>query len=63
MQLQELNNHFKKANTELLLCVVCVNPSNSFSTYNKQKLTHLAQFYLVELSTTDLIVLDNLLKS
>ena len=30
MQLQELNNRFSKANTDLLLCMACLNPSNSF---------------------------------
>lgn len=32
MKLQDLNNHFTEANTELLLCVVCLNPNDSFST-------------------------------
>ena len=36
-------------------------PENS--SMNEQKLTHLAQFYPVELFTADLIVLDNQLKS
>ena len=30
MQLQELNNHFSEAYTDLLLCMACLNPSNSF---------------------------------
>ncbi|GMP55747.1 hypothetical protein CsSME_00020477 [Camellia sinensis var. sinensis] len=30
MQLQELNNRFTEASTELLLCVACLNPNNSF---------------------------------
>ena len=30
MQLQELNNRFSKTNTDLLLCMACLNPSNSF---------------------------------
>jgi hypothetical protein len=34
IQLQELNNHFSEGNTELLLCMVCLNPS-------KKKFVHL----------------------
>ena len=29
LQLQELNNRFSKVNTDLLLCMTCLNPSNS----------------------------------
>ena len=42
MQLQELNNHFSEANTDLLLCMACLNPSNSFVAFNKEKLIRLA---------------------
>ncbi|KAL4614323.1 hypothetical protein ACB092_07G045800 [Castanea dentata] len=34
MQLQELNNRFSEANTDLLLCMACLNPSNSFVLQN-----------------------------
>ena len=37
MQLQELNNRFSEANTDLLLCMACLNPSNSFVTFDKEK--------------------------
>ena len=37
IQFQELNNHFSEANTDLLLCMVCLNPSNSFVTFDKEK--------------------------
>lgn len=63
MQLQELNNHFTEVNAELLLCLACLNRSNLFSTFDKQKLVPLAQFYLVELSTLDLMALDNQLET
>lgn len=36
---------------------------NLFSTFDKQKLVPLAQFYLVELSTLDLMALDNQLET
>ncbi|KAK4544154.1 hypothetical protein RGQ29_033014 [Quercus rubra] len=41
MQLQELNNHFSEANTDLLLCMVCLNPSNSFVAFDNEKLIQL----------------------
>ena len=36
MQLQELYNRFSEANTDLLLCMACLNPSNSFVTFDKE---------------------------
>ena len=42
MKLQELNNCFSEANTDLLLCMACLNPSNSFVAFNKEKLIRLA---------------------
>ena len=35
MQLQELNNHFSAGNTELLLCMACLNLSNLFCAFDK----------------------------
>ena len=49
-QLQELNSCFTEGNTKLLLCVACLNPSDSFISFDKQKLIRLAQFYLQEFS-------------
>ncbi|XP_075636849.1 uncharacterized protein LOC142609104 [Castanea sativa] len=37
-QLQELNNRFR-GDCELLLCMACLNPSDSFSAFDIQKLT------------------------
>ena len=37
-QLQELNNRFNEVNMELLLCMVGLDPSNSFFSYDKTKL-------------------------
>lgn len=45
VQLQELNSCFIKVNIELILCVVCLNPSDSFVAFDKQKLIHLVQLY------------------
>ncbi|XP_050889973.1 uncharacterized protein LOC127095307 [Lathyrus oleraceus] len=35
-QLQELNNRFTEVNTELLLCVACLSPSDSFSAFDNE---------------------------
>ncbi|XP_077252545.1 uncharacterized protein LOC143891940 [Tasmannia lanceolata] len=48
LQLQELNSRFNEANTELLLCVACLNPSDSFYAFDKEKLIRLSKFYLKE---------------
>ncbi|KAL7256105.1 hypothetical protein ACSBR1_010104 [Camellia fascicularis] len=63
MQLQELNNRFTEASTELLLCVACLNPNNSFCAFDKQKLIHLAEFYPSDFSAVDLMALDNQLQN
>ncbi|XP_028062046.1 uncharacterized protein LOC114265424 [Camellia sinensis] len=58
MQIQELNACFTKLNTELLLCMECLNPYNSFSNFDKKKLIHLAEFYTKEFFLVELIVLN-----
>ena len=63
MQLQELNNRFTETNTELLLCVACLNPIDSFNAFNKHKLIHLAQFYPLEFSPVELVALENQLET
>ena len=59
MQLQELNNRFTESNTELLLCVSCLSPSDFFATFDKQKLIRLAQFYPKDFSSSKLIILSD----
>jgi hypothetical protein len=57
MQLQELNNQFDEANSELLLCITCLNPRNSFEAFDKERLVRLATFYPQDFSKTDLLAL------
>ena len=59
MQLQELNNRFTELNTELLLCVSCLSPSDFFATFDKQKLIRLAQFYPKDFSSSKLMILSD----
>ncbi|KAH9805856.1 TTF-type domain-containing protein [Citrus sinensis] len=58
MQLQELNSRFNEVNTELLLCLACLCPNDSFAAFNKEKLLRLAQFYPKDFSPIDLMALD-----
>ncbi|XP_062100202.1 uncharacterized protein LOC133806083 [Humulus lupulus] len=58
LQLQELNSRFNEANTELLLCLACLSPANSFSAFDKGKLILLAQLCPCDFSTMDIKVLE-----
>ena len=59
MQLQELNNHFSEANTDLLLFMACLNPSNSSVAFDKEKLICLAKFYLSDFLGIDILALHS----
>ncbi|PKU66015.1 hypothetical protein MA16_Dca009090 [Dendrobium catenatum] len=63
MQLQELNNRFSEASTELLLCISCLNPSNSFHAFNKEKLIRMTNLYPADFTPSDLMILDNQLET
>ena len=63
MQLQELNSRFTELNTNLLLCVTCLSPSDSFFDFDKEKLVSLAQFYPKEFSSLELMILYDQLDS
>ena len=63
MQLQELNNRFSKANTDLLLYMACLNPSNSFMAFNKEKLIRLAKFYPSNFLGIDILALNSQLQN
>ena len=63
MQLQELNNRFSEANTDFLLCMACLNLSNSFVSFDKEKLIRLAKFYPSNFLGTDILALDSQLQN
>ena len=56
MQLQDLNNRFIETSTGLLLCVACLNQSNSFVSLDSKKLSRLAQFYPRDFYSIELYV-------
>ena len=59
MQLQELNNHFSETNTDLLLCMACLNPRNLFMAFDKEKLIRLSKFYPSDFLGTNILALDS----
>ena len=63
MQLQELNNRFTETNSELLLCIACLNPKDSFAAFDKQKLIRLAEFHPYEFSRVQIAILEDQLKT
>lgn len=63
MQLWELDFQFNEVNTKLLICVACLNPSNSFAAFDEQRLVKLAQFYPKDFSPIELLSLSDQLKN
>ena len=59
MQLQEPNNRFNEASSELLLCVACLSPDAMFVSFNNEKLLYLVQFYSNDFLAVQLITVDN----
>lgn len=57
--LNELNDRFNEANTELLLCVACLDPANGFASFDKKKLIRLAELYRKDFSHVDCHSLDS----
>ncbi|XP_052197293.1 uncharacterized protein LOC127804468 [Diospyros lotus] len=63
MQLQELNDHFYEVSTELLLCIECLCPNDSFSAFDKEKLIRLAEYYREDFSRVELMAVDDQLQT
>ena len=55
--LAELNNRFSKRSTQLLRCIACLYPSNSFANFDENKLVELAQIYAADFSEYDCVLL------
>ncbi|CAL9012713.1 unnamed protein product, partial [Prunus brigantina] len=58
-QLAELNHRFSEVNTELLLCLACLSPDDSFKAFDKQKLLRFAEFYPQDFTPRDLLALED----
>ncbi|CAM8940142.1 unnamed protein product [Rhodiola kirilowii] len=59
---QEMENRFSESTTELLTCIGCLDPKNSFSNFNNSKIIRLAELYPQEFSVCALIELEEELK-
>ncbi|PIA41989.1 hypothetical protein AQUCO_02100076v1 [Aquilegia coerulea] len=62
-QTQELGNRFNETATELLLCMVCLDPRDSFIAFDKTKLIRFAEFYPADFSPIELMVLGDQLET
>ena len=47
----EMNNGFGETSTRLLMCTACLDPRDSFSSYDNEKLVELATLYSVDFSS------------
>ncbi|PIN00852.1 hypothetical protein CDL12_26644 [Handroanthus impetiginosus] len=57
-QLKELNDPFSEIDMKLLICVACLSPRDSFSSFNKKKLVQLPELYPCDFSSVELLALD-----
>ncbi|XP_071725268.1 uncharacterized protein [Rutidosis leptorrhynchoides] len=62
-KLQELNNYFNETSTELLCCVACLNPNDTFSAFDKLKLIRLSEIYSWNFTPIEVLALDNQLEN
>ncbi|KAJ9541079.1 hypothetical protein OSB04_027585 [Centaurea solstitialis] len=63
LQLTELENRFSQTSTDLLISMACLNPSNSFSAFDKNKVIDFARFYPNDFSEIELLMLDDQLET
>ncbi|XP_008239212.2 PREDICTED: uncharacterized protein LOC103337827 [Prunus mume] len=61
-QITELEDRFNEVNSELLNCLACLSPKDSFVAFDKPRLLRLAQFYPQDFSDEDRLVLEDQLK-
>jgi hypothetical protein len=53
--IQELDTRFDEVNMELLSCMTALNPSNSFASFDANKVRRLAEFYPNDFSNSDVL--------
>ena len=54
-----MENRFPETNTELLLCMDCLNPNNSFANFDVEKLLCLAELYTEDFTSEELMILPH----
>ncbi|XP_042446604.1 uncharacterized protein LOC122031573 [Zingiber officinale] len=63
MMVEEMSNRFSESSTEVLTCIACLDPKDSFSQFDIGKLLHLAEFYPEDFSLTDCVILEDQLET
>lgn len=58
-----MNDRFSKASTELLSCIACLDPRNSFSQFNVDQLMRFASLYKEDFSANDYLCLPQQLSN
>ncbi|KAK4404291.1 hypothetical protein Sango_0797700 [Sesamum angolense] len=58
----EINNRFSEASTELLRCISCLDPRNSFAKFDHDMLIRLAEIYSDDFSSCDIVLLKDQLE-
>ena len=58
-QLYKLHARFNVASTQLLLCMSCLSPSNSFYNFDQKQLVHFAEYYPYDFSSFQLQLLSS----
>ncbi|XP_041995755.1 zinc finger MYM-type protein 1-like [Salvia splendens] len=51
--IQEMNNRFYEASNDLLKCIACLDPRNSFSEFNEHQVIHIATLYPEDFSMSE----------
>ena len=55
----EMNNRFSETSTRLLKCIACLDPRDSFSNFDHDKLVELANIYSIDFSSQELYLLTD----
>ena len=55
----EMNNRFAERSTQLLRCIACLDPRNSFANYDRSKILELAEIYKDDFSSYELLRLGD----
>ncbi|XP_042059076.1 uncharacterized protein LOC121803449 [Salvia splendens] len=63
LPIQEMENRFPEMNSEMLICMNCLSPRNSFASFNIDKLVRLAELYPDDFSCTECLTLPYQLKT
>lgn len=59
LTMQEVNNRFSEVSVELFNCIACLDPRNSFSQFNVDKLMRLAAIFPGDFSESDCLCLPS----